>query len=72
MFIEALFVIAKHWKWSLCPGEWLNKLVHTQYGILLKLGNNLGISQKLSYPTIWMTLNRKKSHLGNSIYITLL
>ena len=37
MFIAALFVITEHWKKPRCPsmGEWLHKLVHSYYAILL-------------------------------------
>ena len=35
MFIAALFIIAKTWKQPRCPSvsEWINKLVHPDYGI---------------------------------------
>ena len=36
MFIAALFIIVKSWKQLRCPsvGEWINKLVHPDNGIL--------------------------------------
>ena len=35
VFIAALFIIAKTWKQPRCPSvsEWINKLVHPDYGI---------------------------------------
>ena len=37
MFIAPLFIIAKTWKQRRCPsvGEWIDKLVHPENGILL-------------------------------------
>lgn len=36
MFIAPLFITAKTWKQPRCPkiGEWINKLVHPDNGIL--------------------------------------
>ena len=42
MFIAALFMVVKTWKQSKCPsaGEWINKQVHPDYGILFSLKRN--------------------------------
>ena len=36
MFIEALFIIAKTWKWPECPtsGKWINYSISRQYNII--------------------------------------